>query len=56
MKHPSFDSSTYSNDVGMLILSSDVTLSNYIQVTCLPNDSSTTYPTSNQDAWVYMYT
>ena len=54
MKHPSYVSSTQMNDAAVLILSSDVTLNNYIQVTCLPRASSTTYPTSNQNSWVYI--
>ena len=50
-KHPSWDSTTLLNDLALLYLSSDVTLSNYIQVACLPSAVSSTYPGTNVFAY-----
>jgi trypsin len=45
--HENYSSSDYSNDIALLFLPTNVTLNNYIQIACLPKESSNTYPGTN---------
>jgi hypothetical protein len=40
------------NDIALLILDRDVTLNEKIQIACLPQSPSNTYPGNNMDAWI----
>ena len=40
------------NDIALLILDRDVTLNENIQIACIPNASSNTYPGTNVDGWI----
>ena len=46
LKHENFDDVNLFNDIGLIILSKEVELNNYIQIACLPAPS-TTYPNPN---------
>ena len=39
------------NDIALLILDQAVTLNEKIQIACLPQSTSSTYPGDNLDAW-----
>lgn len=39
-----FNNLTYSNDIALFTLSSTATLNNYVQLACLPQSQSTTFP------------
>ena len=40
------------NDIGLLILDQNVTLNEKIQIACIPQSSSNTYPGNNLDGWI----
>jgi secreted trypsin-like serine protease len=46
--HELYASSSYDNDIALLYLSKSATLSNYIQIACLPTASSSYYPGSSK--------
>ena len=50
-KHPDFDPNRFLNNIAIMTLSNDVTLSEYVQVACLPTSTSTSYPPVNSAVW-----
>jgi hypothetical protein len=52
IKHENYNDTTYENDIALLKLPYEVTLNKYIQVACLPQQPSSSYPSSNQSAWI----
>ena len=51
--NPSYDGYNVNNDIAIVQLSSPVTLTNRIQLACLPpSGQSTVYPPVNQPAWI----
>ena len=50
-KHAFFNEKTYINDIALIYLTNDVTLSNSIQLACLPSNKSSTYPGTNKFAY-----
>jgi hypothetical protein len=53
LKHPSYNSSNYLNDVAILQLTQPVTFNQYVQPACLPNPSYGSYPSSTNITSVY---
>jgi hypothetical protein len=51
-KHEAYDEMSILNDIALLILDRDVTLNENIQIACIPNASSNTYPGTNVDGWI----
>ena len=50
--HSEYDPTTRKNDIALLILSSEVTLSSNIQLSCLPSTNSDSYPGSDVNGYV----
>ena len=46
-QNPTYDSNTYFHDIGLIFLSSNVTLNNYVQTACLPPFQSSTIPAAS---------
>jgi hypothetical protein len=51
-KHEAYDDDNLLNDIALLILDRDVTLNEKIQLACLPQSLSKTYPGNNVDGWI----
>jgi len=51
-KHPNYNNVTEENDIAILKLSRSVELNQYIQIACLPEEQSSTYPVPEQPAWI----
>ena len=47
VRHQFYDSKSYLNDIALLILSENVTLTRNIQIACVPGVTSTYYPNPN---------
>ena len=52
IQHALYSSSTYLNDIALVILSTKVNLTNYIQPACLPTSVNLTYPGTSVWSWV----
>jgi hypothetical protein len=52
LKHPSYNPSNFQNDIAILKLSRSVELNQNIQIACLPQVQSSTYPVPEQPAWI----
>ena len=51
LKHAFFNEKTFINDIALIYLKNEVTLSNVIQIACLPSAKSNTYPSANTYAY-----